>query len=96
MLTITQGKGFRLKFENGLTISVQFGKESYCSQKGQPQQSLQESEDAEIAIWDMSEKWFSFGHDNVEGYVSADEVANWITATKQAKDIFSIITPTKI
>ena len=95
MLTITQGKGFRLKFENRLTISVQFGKSNYCSQKEQPQQSFQESEDAEIAIWDMSEKWFSFGHDNVKGYISADEVADWIMATKEAKDIISLVAPTK-
>jgi hypothetical protein len=96
MLTITQGKGFSLKFENGLTISVQFGKGNYCSQKEQPQQSLHQSIDSEIAIWDELGEWFSFGSDSVEGYVSADEVADWITATKQAKGISSIITPTKI
>jgi len=94
MLTITEGKGFTLKFDNNLTISVQFGQGNYCSQKNNAIRHLHQSKDAEIAIWDEFDKWFSFGYDNVKGHVLADEVANWIIATKQATDIFSIINPT--
>jgi len=95
MLTIIEGKGFTLKFDNNLTISVQFGTGNYCSEKNNPiRQHLHQSKNAEIAIWDELDKWFSFGQDSVQGYTSADELADWITATKQAKDISSIIKPT--
>ena len=29
----TQNKGFRMKFENGFSISVQWGAENYCEKK---------------------------------------------------------------
>ena len=34
MLVSTLNKGFQLTFENGLTISVQFGSGNYCERNG--------------------------------------------------------------
>jgi hypothetical protein len=33
MLKSTKNKGFSLTFENGITISVQFGSSNYCERK---------------------------------------------------------------
>jgi hypothetical protein len=46
-----------------------------------------ESSDAEIAIWDDKNDWFNFGSDDVKGYVTANEISQWITWTKVARDI---------
>jgi hypothetical protein len=39
------------------------------------------SPDCEIMIW-CNEQNFSFGNDDVKGYCSADEVAEWICKVK--------------
>jgi len=66
MISITQGKGFHLTFENGLTISVQIGAGNYCAnydeQIGNFPRVIHHSTttqvldvsspNAEIAIWD--------------------------------------------
>lgn len=78
-----RNKGFKMVFENGWTISVQFGYGNYCSHRNHENQSevIHECPDAEIAIWDASGKWYNFGSDTVKGYCSADEVATWIKFT---------------
>lgn len=92
MITSSLNKGFSLTFENGLTISVQFGVGNYCERRSllsNPTNDLKnydnESSNAEIAIWDNYENWFDFGNDMVKGYVCADEIADWIYKTKKAK-----------
>jgi len=94
MIAITRNKGFGMTFPNGLTISVQVGNMNYCSRKdpsalwdAEIQMKVVESTDAEIAIWDKSDKWFNFGNDNVKGWVSTDEVGTWITRVRQATSI---------
>ncbi len=81
----TQNKGFQMTFENGWTISVQFGYGNYCQNNHHPKgfyfsknQDITSSEDAEIAIWDRNGQWFNFGSDTVKGYCSTNEVAEWI------------------
>ena len=64
--------GFAMTFENGWTISVQFGRGNYCHRKGDI------ALNAEIAIWDEYGAWYDFGHDTVRGYCNANEVAEWI------------------
>jgi hypothetical protein len=87
---ITSNKGFQLTFDNGLTISVQWGVGNYCTRRdylGAPDPmsvELVESTTAEIAIWNGSDEWFNFGSDEVKGYVGADEVAEWIIKTSKA------------
>ena len=79
----TNNKGFQMTFENGWTISVQFGYGNYCSHRNHENQpeGIHECPNAEIAIWDASGKWYNFGSDTVKGYCSADEVATWIKFT---------------
>lgn len=82
--TITSAKGFQMTFKNGWTISVQFGIGNYCDNKYRAIVRTDDisCEDAEIAIWDEEGKWYNFGSDEVKGYCSADEVAEWIDKVK--------------
>jgi len=76
MFRITDGKGFHITFDNGWTMSVQWGYHNYCDAKD-PTKLLGgvDSLTAEIAYWDANEVWHDFGSDQVKGYVSANEVA---------------------
>lgn len=92
MFKITRGTGFQMTFENGWTISVQFGYGNYCDNNRHPDGfdfgknlDIVQSSDAEIAIWDSEGSWYNFGDDTVKGYCSADEVATWIEFTKNQK-----------
>lgn len=67
--------GLHMKFENGNVISIQFGYGNYCDNK---HLSKSECSNAEIAIWNADGKWYDFGGDEVKGYCSADEIAEWI------------------
>ena len=82
MIKITQHRGFHLKFENGLTISVQFGPMMHCEHHNlrdieSPENSgFWESKDAEIAIWDEDGPCFQFDNgDIILGYVNSDQLA---------------------
>jgi len=75
--------GFKMTFENGWTVSVQFGKINYISDR----ENIGDSIDAEIAAWDKDGNWYSFdddldGHQNVKGWVKPDEVADFIVKIK--------------
>jgi len=92
MIRSTSNKGFSLTFENGWTISVQFGYGNYCDNKHHPdgwdfskKQEVTQSSDAEIAIWDANGEWYNFDSDTVKGYCSANEVAEWITKVSKFK-----------
>jgi hypothetical protein len=85
-----------MTFDNGMTISVQFGTGNYCERRSftisNPyhdlvNQNVTESPDAEIAIWDANDKWFIFGDDEVMGCVKPDEVAKWISVTQHALNL---------
>ncbi len=85
MFRSTRNSGFQMEFKNGMTISVQFSTGNYCERRNmaapiqsEMQMDRVESNTAEIAIWDKEGTWFSFGHDQVKGWVDADEVATWI------------------
>ena len=81
--TITRGKGFRIQFNNGFTLSVQWGPGNYCENQNKAFDSPEkvefwESLDAEIAIIDEAGKFMSLGEDQVKGWVTADKVAELI------------------
>lgn len=85
MFYITGGKGFQIEFENGWTVSVQFGGGSYCSNRDDgisdeawAESGKKGSTTAEIAAWDKNNNWHKFEHDNVEGWVTPDKVAEFI------------------
>jgi hypothetical protein len=86
MFTSCENHGFRMTFENGWTISVQWGKGNYCERQSYKTAHLKEPEtqvmsgDAEISMWDARgkdleiEEWSS-----VRGWLTSDEVAEWLT-----------------
>lgn len=98
---IFMGKGFAMTFENGHTVSVQFGPGNYCDKssihnydepaKVAAAHGSWESTTAEVASWGPDGAWttkqFFQGHnDDVRGWLKADEVAAFITwVQSQAK-----------
>lgn len=91
----THNHGFQMTFENGFTISVQWGTGNYCSRKDlnsfhddDLKQPITESPNAEIAIWHKdSDTWFDFGNDQVKGWCEPNEVGTWISKIIQCKDL---------
>jgi len=77
-------RGFSITFENGWTVSVQFGPGCYCSNKF-AQENITESPNAEIAAWDSNGKWFDFEHDQVKGYCKPDEVLKFMNKIASMK-----------
>ena len=86
---ISQGKGFHVTFENGWTVSVQFGPHNYCSNRseiagdyhepvkrdGIAYWESQRSNNAEIAAWDANGAWYVF---NPEDEFS-ETVKGWVS-----------------
>lgn len=73
--------GFRMSFANGWTVSVQFGFGNYCENKykiNEKESDERRSKDAEIAAWDANGAWYKFEFDDVKGWCTADEVAQFI------------------
>lgn len=102
MLKSTYNHGFQMTFDNGITISVQFGAGNYCSSNTSSNKSIVadlevsvvESTSAEIAIWDNNGKDYEFQEGRAyEGWVLPDDVAKWIAAASTAKSISEIVKP---
>ena len=85
----TQNKGFGITFQNGFTISVQWGTENYCEHKNldidfedlpnPKEENRWESRNAEIAVFDKDGEIVSAGeYDDVIGWLTPDEVAKAI------------------
>jgi len=78
-------KGFQITFENGWTVSVQFGYGNYCDNRDQRpvggngyRADAPKSRDAEIAAWDANGVWHKFTDDEVEGYQKPGEVLEFM------------------
>lgn len=98
MLTINQGKGLNLKFDNGYSISIQIGPGNYCDNYNNDildhfnkkcSGLIIESNNAEIAIFNEGE-WVTgeFIEDSdgmVAGYVSLNEILNIIEILRHKK-----------
>lgn len=83
MFTITQGKGFHIKFANGYTASVQFGPGNYCNNKyAEPFDRTKfnnTSEDAEIALFDPQGNFVRLStYDDVMGHCTPEEVITFL------------------
>jgi hypothetical protein len=79
-----------MTFQNGWTISVQFGKANYATIRDGVSIS------AEIAIWDKDGTWYQFANDKVKGYCNANQVAEWIDiASKFDEDHISYLNSSK-
>jgi len=86
--TATENKGFRMNFENGFEISVQWGIENYCEKKSfntdidPTKERIWESGNAEIAVFDdnaLPPRIVPIGGD--------DQVIGWLTPNEVAKAI---------
>ena len=82
--------GFAMTFENGYTISVQWGPANYCATRNLSgslydnpftgEHKTYESHTAEIAAWRPDGTWLHLSeYDDVVGWVTADKVADYIT-----------------
>jgi hypothetical protein len=92
MFKTTRNSGFQMTFDNGWTISVQFGYGTYSDNRNHPdgydfsrKEKDTQSSDAEIGIWDANGEWFDFDSGTVKGYCSTNEVAEWIAKVSQFK-----------
>ena len=64
--------GFHITFENGYTVSVQFGKTCYSDQG---------ETTAEVAAWGPDRKWVKLSeYDDVKGWCTPNEVLKIILA----------------
>ncbi len=87
MFYLSNGRGFRLQFENGYILSVMFSRGHYC-ESTEPPYGLQ-SPDAEVTILTKDGKKVTRGvykvmkdvklFDNVVGWVTVREVAEVIS-----------------
>ncbi len=90
MYNITQNKGFQIEFDNGLTLSTQFGAGNYCSNNRIEfdAKEVPPSPTAEIAVIKRNGDWFTkemvkavfpdnpeYYGDDVVGYVPVDDWA---------------------
>ena len=85
----TNNKGFRMKFDNGFAISVQWGTENYCENRNldidfedlpNPKEvNRWESRNAEIAVFDKDGEMIQAGED--------DHVIGWLIPNEVAKAI---------
>lgn len=78
MFRITDNKGFQIKFDNGYTVSVQFGPGNYGSNynlsmlenMGKPMTALS----AETALLDPDGNFVQYMDDDVQGHRTAEDV----------------------
>lgn len=78
MFRITDNKGFQIKFDNGYTVSVQFGPGNYGSNynlsmlenMGKPMTALS----AETALLDPDGNFVEYEGDDVQGHRTAKDV----------------------
>lgn len=89
MFSSSGNQGFKLTFENGNTVSVQWGTANYCDPthpKGRNAgwdaamtcEGAWESTTAEVAAWNANGVWHNFGHDQVNGWQSMSDVLEFI------------------
>ena len=87
MFTSTQNKGFRMKFENNFSISVQWGSGNYCSNRdkkiNEKSENFIESFTAEVAIF-FDDKLLPITNNEVIGWLTAGDVANIIEIVSKA------------
>ena len=89
--------GFTMVFANGWEISVQWGRDHYCSNQGKTSTDNLDSITAEVAIFapdknGFSREWWSYDEDLNEVVEQPEDtyVNGWLT-TDQVASIISII-----
>ena len=80
--TGAKGSGFCVTFENGWTISVQWGPGNYADNydltptEAREEGALQQSKFAEIAAWNKADTWWDF--DEKKPVRSGGSVKGWV------------------
>ena len=73
MFSITDNKGFQISFNNGYTVSVQFGGGNYCSNRDLPMKdwgkSVPDSDTAETALM-TKDGFVEYQGDDVQGHMT--------------------------
>ena len=83
IFSTSNNKGFHMTFENGVTISVQWGPGNYSDNYDEdfrPRERRNvDSSTAEMGIWDQQRIWLRFDDgDTVQGSLTPDQVSEWI------------------
>ena len=91
----TERKGFHITFENGLTVSVQWGAGNYCDNHFYCDFSHtkdMESNTAEVAVW-SNERWLNANDftgeevcdscDDVVGYLTPEQVVDLLVKVRE-------------
>jgi hypothetical protein len=85
--------GITMTFNNGNTISIQWGMSNYSSTRT-VNKPTPKCTSAEVAIWDENDKWARIDETEsiVKGWVEPDEIAKliFITSTNTISEINSI------
>ena len=80
MFSLTGNKGFQITFENGNTVSIQWGPGNYCKLAEQrASESGEFAHTVEAAAWDRNNNWHNCGGDQVKGWLTPDEALEFIT-----------------
>ena len=82
----TRNKGYAMTFDNGFTISVQWGSMNYCERrnysddyKSEMKEDFIKSADSEIAVIDKDGEMLDIAeHDQVIGWLSPNKVSKVI------------------
>ena len=87
---VTRHKGFHITFENGLTVSVQFGVGNYCENRDADFDEAKKTEkwtsrNAEVAIWDKNDKWLTKEYVEQKGEKAYDDVVGWVLPSEVLK-----------
>ena len=84
-----KNKGFQMTFENGWTVSVQYGKANYCDRRSDTSQSWEPETDeivasanAECAVWDSNGDWMHMS--DCEGEWVSIQMLGWQTPDQVA------------
>ena len=88
MFDITMNKGFHMKFDNGFSVSVQWGSGNYCSNRASSVRSgapVPASTTAEVAAFDPTGNIIplSEGDGFVMGWMSPDRVLAFMNTVSQ-------------
>ncbi len=88
MFKVMGNCGFHIEFENGVTVSVQFGYGSYCNPVKdfhcsnihligtEKDEKVHESYTAEVAIWEKGGEWIT---KECPVFKTSDEVKGWLS-----------------
>lgn len=96
MFKITMHKGFHMTFENGVTVSVQWGSGNHCENKNDNYDAAKNAKSsydcltAEVAAWTRDGEWIlpqliDLEYDTVIGYQTTEDVLRIMELAKNYK-----------